>query len=516
MALPAAPVGPPPHIEGYDRFSLLGAGGTATVWSARQIAVGREVAIKTLDPALVCGDAEIDRFQSEARTAARLSHPGIVRVFDAFYRDGDFCIVMEKLSGETLAARIVRSGPLPEAEVVSIARSVADALRHAWERERLVHRDLKPENVMICRDGRVKVMDFGLASSASCLQARRSAAAAGGTPEWVWGTPAYMSPEQAVGRAAPAPQSDMYSLGATLFHAVTGRTLFVGAGDENAVMAAQVSSVDASPRELVSAISAPFCDFLEKILAKRPEDRFPDWGSVSAALDALARPRDAAPRLPAPGILRAKSGVPFSSVRHAPDDDSPAQDTSASVPPPGAAAPRTTARPPRRKVGFSPVPPPLPAAALFAAFCLFAVSERFAALRHVRADRRLQAAYEILDAMPEPVPTCAAAFAPALAWCDEALAAPGAEKDHALFALVSERRDAMRKALDEAQRAETAALAASWRAVVSRGGATAAASGLLAYAGPLAKETAAGRRRVASGLVGASARSGDAGGEDPR
>ena len=114
MALPAAPAGPPPRIEGYDRFSPLGSGGTATVWSARQIALGREVAIKALDPALVCGDAEIDRFQSEARTAARLSHPGIVRVFDAFYRDGEFCIVMEKLAGETLAARIARSGPLPE------------------------------------------------------------------------------------------------------------------------------------------------------------------------------------------------------------------------------------------------------------------------------------------------------------------------------------------------------------------------------------------------------------------
>lgn len=513
MALPAAPAGQPPRIEGYDRFSPLGSGGTATVWSARQIALGREVAIKALDPALVCGDAEIDRFQSEARTAARLSHPGIVRVFDAFYRDGEFCIVMEKLAGETLAARIARSGPLPESEAVAVARSVADALRHAWARERLVHRDLKPENVMICRDGRVKVMDFGLASSASCLQARRSASAAGGTPEWVWGTPAYMSPEQAVGRAAPAPQSDMYSLGATLFHAVTGRALFAGAGDENAVMAAQVSAVDASPRELVPALSLPFCDVLERLLAKRPADRFPGWEAAVEALDALARPGGAdLRRPPLPAARRTGAGAPFSSVRHAPGGDAPPD-----APPQDAAAPDAPARAPRRRTdGFSPVPPPLPAALLFAAFCLFAASEFFAASRVARAGRRLEAAREILDAMPDPVPACAPAFAPALAWCDEALAAPGAGKDRALFALVSGRREAMLEALREAERAETASLSASWRAVVARGGAAAAASGLLAYAGPLAGETAAGRRRVASGFAGASPRGGETGGEVPR
>ena len=511
MSGPAASAGAPPEIEGYDRFSPLGEGGTATVWSARQIALGREVAIKTLDPELVSGDAEIDRFQSEARTAARLSHPGLVRVFDAFYRDGRFCIVMEKLSGETLAARIARTGPVSEAEAVAVARSVVAALRYAWERERMVHRDLKPENVMLCRDGRVKVMDFGLASSAHCLQARRSSASRG-APEWVWGTPAYMSPEQAVGRSAPAPQSDMYSLGATLFHAVAGRHLFSGAGDANAVLAAQVSSVDVSPRELSPALSIPFCNVLERLLAKNPADRFPGWDAVAKALDALDRPAGEPPRPPAERIVRrTRPGTPFSSIRHASGGDGPEETAARGESAPAAAGPPLGR--PRR--AHSPVPPPAPAALLFASICLFAFAAFFSASRLSRAERRREAAREALSAMPEPSPACAAAFAPALAWCDEALSAPGAERDRAVFDLVSERRSAMLRALADAAGAETAALAASWRPFVVRGRAADAAAGLLAYAGPLAEETAAGRRRVASGFAGTSARDAGTGKEPP-
>lgn len=494
MSGPAASAGAPPTIEGYDRFSPLGEGGTATVWSARQIALGREVAIKTLDPELVSGDAEIDRFQSEARTAARLSHPGLVRVFDAFYRDGRFCIVMEKLSGETLAARIARTGPISEAEAVSIARCVVAALRHAWERERMVHRDLKPENVMLCRDGRVKVMDFGLASSAHCLQARRPSAA-GGAPEWVWGTPAYMSPEQAVGRSAPAPQSDMYSLGATLFHAVAGRHLFSGAGDANAVLAAQVSSVDVSPRELSPGLSIPFCDVLERLLAKNPADRFPGWDAVAEALDALARPPAERP------VRRTRPGAPYSSIRHASDGEEPEETVAGREAEPAGSGPPRRHRP---ATALSPVPPPAPAALLFASICLFALAEFFSASRLSHAERRREAVREALSGMPDPSPARAAAFAPALAWCDEAVSAPGAERDRALFDLVSERRSAMLQALADAADAETAALAASWRPFVVRGRAADAASGLLAYAGPLAGETAAGRRRVASGFAGAA------------
>ena len=479
----------PPRIEGFDSFEPLGSGGTATVWSARQVSLGREVAVKTLSPELAAGAEEIDRFQSEARTAARLSHPGVVKVFDVFFRDGNFCIVMEKLDGETLARRIARGGPLREAEAVAVARGVASALGHAWKRERLVHRDLKPENVMLCRDGTVKVMDFGLASSSACLR-DEAAASAGEPPQWVWGTPAYMSPEQAAGRAAPAPQSDMYSLGATLYHAATGRALF--SGEPSAIMEKQVSGRAASPREAAPALSLPFCDFLERLLAKKPEDRFAGWDDVEAVLASLAlAPPCRHPLLPrpAPGAAAAKAAKTFfSSV--APARATPVADFARRVRAafPGGASPRFRA------------PHPAALAALAAAAAVFCGAEAFAASRRAAGARFRSMVCETLDSMPAADSRFAPAAASAAEWCERAAARPDAASDPALASALGAKGREMREAVEAAALAEARALAGSWRAVAERGGpaaAAAAAGGLRAYAGPLAAETARERERLA-------------------
>ena len=276
-----------PSFEGFDEFSLIGRGGMATVWRARQIALDRPVAIKVLDPEQCKDDEDIDRFQSEARAAARMSHPGIIQVYDAFYRDGRFCFVMELVEGETVGAWIRRAGRLSAEESLFVARGVATALAYAWERQNLVHLDVKPENVMIDATGDVKVMDFGLSRSRASLQSRREDGSEGG---YVYGTPAYMPPEQATGEPDLGPQADMYALGATIFHAVSGRRLFSKIPTAE-VMDAQVNLQDESLFDLDRTLSPFFCEFVERRLAKKPADRFAGWDAVLRAIDHLEEGR---------------------------------------------------------------------------------------------------------------------------------------------------------------------------------------------------------------------------------
>ena len=125
---PEAGTPPPPVFEGYDQIELLGRGGMATVWRARQIALDRPVAVKVLNPDQCRSDEDIDRFQSEARAAARMSHPGIVQVYDAFYRDGRFCFVMEFVDGRTVGDWIRRSGFLSEKDALFVAEGVASPM----------------------------------------------------------------------------------------------------------------------------------------------------------------------------------------------------------------------------------------------------------------------------------------------------------------------------------------------------------------------------------------------------
>lgn len=269
------------EFEGYDNLSLLGRGGMASVWRARQISLDREVAIKILNADQTQTDEDIDRFQSEARSAARMSHPGIVQVYDAFYRDGNFCLVMEYIDGYTVGSWIRQRGYLSQDEALFVARGVAEALGYAWDRQQLVHCDIKPDNIMIASDGTVKVMDFGLSRSLHSLQARRTEA-----EDMVFGTPAYMPPEQATGVPELTIQADMYALGASLYQACTGRRLFEEfPADE--VMEAQVNRQDAPPLERNSELSPFFCDFMERLLAKEPSDRYPTWKDVVDAIDRI-------------------------------------------------------------------------------------------------------------------------------------------------------------------------------------------------------------------------------------
>src|SRR5690349_23488584 len=185
----------------YEIVSPIGAGGMGEVWRARDGRIGRDVAVKVLAGSFVPGDERVWRFEQEARAAGALNHPGLVTIFDVGTTDGSPYIVMEFLEGETLRDAIgeaVPGNPLPVRKVVDYAIQIASALAVAHEKG-IIHRDLKPENLFVTTDGRVKILDFGLAKLAGEVQgsdATRRTARHLTSAGIAVGTPGYMSPEQ--------------------------------------------------------------------------------------------------------------------------------------------------------------------------------------------------------------------------------------------------------------------------------------------------------------------------------
>ncbi|HLB81825.1 MAG TPA: serine/threonine-protein kinase, partial [Gemmatimonadales bacterium] len=199
----------------YDLERLLGQGGFAWVFRGRELD-GTPVAVKVLMPRYA-GDPQFERrFRNEAETAARLQHPNIIRIrFVA--RSGSYVYFGMDLCADSLAARLQREGPLPEADIVRIAGDVAQGLRFAHARG-VIHRDLKPDNILIHSDGSAVISDFGIARALSGYVASTGV-------DMTIGTPQYLSPEQAQGRPLDA-RVDFYSLGVTLFKAATGEVPF--------------------------------------------------------------------------------------------------------------------------------------------------------------------------------------------------------------------------------------------------------------------------------------------------
>ncbi|MGH9399988.1 MAG: protein kinase domain-containing protein, partial [Thermoanaerobaculia bacterium] len=271
----------------YEILAPIGAGGMGEVYRAKDTRLGREVAIKVLPEQLARDPDLVRRFEQEARAVAALSHPNILTLYD-FGRDGDrLYAVSELLEGETLRTRLAHSPP-PWAKAVEIAIAVADGLSAAHSRG-IVHRDLKPENVFLTSDGRVKVLDFGLArwKPAALPRTETSApTAAGGTePGYVMGTVGYMSPEQVRGETADLP-SDIFSLGCVLYECVSGRKPFSGKTTAETMAAIlrdpapDLSAADpALPRELSR--------ILTHCLEKEPGERFQSARDLAFALRAV-------------------------------------------------------------------------------------------------------------------------------------------------------------------------------------------------------------------------------------
>ena len=267
----------------YEVIEQLGSGGMGTVYRARDTRLGREVAVKVLREHLAMDSSAASRFEREARAIAALSHPNILAIHD-FGTEGDVSYsVTELLEGETLRSRLDRES-LPWRKTVEIAIAIGDGLGAAHDKG-IVHRDLKPENVFLTGDGRVKILDFGLAR----LEKTDSAPAATSAPTatetgagTVMGTAAYMSPEQVRGLPVDA-RSDLFSFGSVLYEMVTGRRAFPGRTSADS-MAAILRESPPDPSEAAKPVPVALAHILTRCLEKAPEQRFQSARDLTYAL----------------------------------------------------------------------------------------------------------------------------------------------------------------------------------------------------------------------------------------
>src|SRR5881392_4160255 len=274
------------------RYSIereLGRGGMGIVLLARDVALDRPVAIKLLPPHLSTRPDERERFLEEARTAAGLAHPNIVPIHLVEARGELVLFVMGFVDGETLRDRVERAGPLPPRLALKLLQEVAWALGYAHQRG-VIHRDVKPDNIMIERaTDRALVTDFGIALG------RREAESAGGP---IVRTARYMSPEQACGEPVDA-RSDLYSLGATFFYALTGRAPFEGT-NLPAILTKQVYETAPLVQALRPEVPAKLAALVDRLLRKAPAERF-QTGDDLARVAGEVRGRD----FRAPPLVRA-------------------------------------------------------------------------------------------------------------------------------------------------------------------------------------------------------------------
>ena len=259
----------------YRLIELLGQGGMATVYRARDSQLERDVAVKLLRPEYGRDPDFFARFRQEAQSAASLNHPSVVAVYDYGTDEAGPYIVMELVDGEDLASIVRRSGPLPPRQAARLAAEIGRAIAAAHDNG-LIHRDIKPGNVLVTREGRAKVTDFGIA--------RALAEAQFTLPGTTIGSVHYFSPEQARGEPA-GPASDIYSLGIVLYELMTGRRPWEG-DTAAAIATARLTGAVPSPSAVRSGIPPVLEAITRKALAQRPEDRF---ANAMAMVEALER-----------------------------------------------------------------------------------------------------------------------------------------------------------------------------------------------------------------------------------
>jgi tRNA A-37 threonylcarbamoyl transferase component Bud32 len=267
------------QIPGYKILGKLGAGAMATVFKAKQLSLNREVAIKVLPRKFSSNTQFIERFYAEGRAAAQLNHPNIVQAYDVG-QAGDFhFFVMEFVDGRTVYDDIVKHKRFGEQEAIDILMQIAEALLHAHQKG-LIHRDVKPKNIMMTKEGVAKLADMGLARAISDKEAAEAEQGK------AFGTPYYISPEQIRGEINIGPPADIYSLGATLYHMVTGNVPFDGK-NPSAVMHKHLKTPIVPPDHVNPRLSAGISEIIEMMMAKDPKDRYQNCKDLLSDLKAV-------------------------------------------------------------------------------------------------------------------------------------------------------------------------------------------------------------------------------------
>src|ERR1700693_948440 len=293
---------PGTRLGSYEVLAQIGAGGMGEVYQAHDTKLGRDVAIKVLPEAFAHDPGRLSRFQREAKMLASLNHPNIATIHGLEQSGDTSYLVMELVSGETLAER-VKAGPIPVEEALAIAKQIAEALEAAHEKG-IIHRDLKPANVKLTSEGKVKVLDFGLAKA---FAGDTSTEDMGNSPTLsmaatmqgvILGTAAYMSPEQAKGKAVDK-RTDIWAFGAVLYELLTGKPAFHGedVGDILASVVKMEPAFDALPPNISPSIRV----LLQRCLRKDRRQRTPDAATIRIEIeDAIAVPKDSGATQAAP------------------------------------------------------------------------------------------------------------------------------------------------------------------------------------------------------------------------
>src|SRR5215213_10003563 len=286
------------NIDGrYALGELLGGGGMANVYLARDDVLGRDVALKVLRGQYANDEDFVERFRREAKNAAALNHPDIVQVYDQGHtEDRTYYIAMEYVPGGTLAQRIKLEGPLDPRVAAGVASRVADALAVAHGRG-IIHRDIKPQNVLLTASGEPKVADFGIARAASAKTMTETSL--------ILGTASYMSPEQVRGERVGL-ESDLYSLGVVLYEMLTGEPPYT-ADNPLATAMKHLDEPPRHPREANPTVPEGLDALTTKLLAKDPGDRY---ASAAELAEDLRRVRDGLQPLAAGPVQQTTAQMP--------------------------------------------------------------------------------------------------------------------------------------------------------------------------------------------------------------
>lgn len=268
------PVILPFRIRQFELREVIASGGMGTVYRAFDLTLEREVAVKQLKPEMAADKQVLESFYREARAGASLNHTNIIHIYTFDEFEGNPYLVMELADNGSLDSRIEREGLVPELDVLDVGIKVASALATALKRN-LLHRDIKPGNILFNSEGEAKLVDFGLARHAEDDQDYD------GT---VWGTPYYVAPEK-INREREDFLSDMYSLGGTLYHALTGHVPFEAKTTEE-VVAGHVHTPLTPPYQVNPQITVPTSNALVVAMAKVPAERFASYDEFIMALEA--------------------------------------------------------------------------------------------------------------------------------------------------------------------------------------------------------------------------------------
>ena len=267
------------RIPGYKILGKLGSGAMAIVYQAKQLSLNRMVAIKVLPKRFSENPEYVERFFKEGQAAAKLNHTNIVQAYDVGQAGGYSYFVMEFVEGKTLYDDLSTGNVYPEKEALDIVIQVAHALAHAHTKG-LIHRDIKPKNIMTTENGKVKLADMGLARETADIEAAESEAGK------AYGTPYYIAPEQIRGEIDIDGRADIYGLGATFYHMVTGRVPFM-ADDPSDVMRKHLREKLVPPDHINTSLTAGVSEVIEIMMAKKKRNRYNDVAELLEDLEAV-------------------------------------------------------------------------------------------------------------------------------------------------------------------------------------------------------------------------------------